>query len=284
MKEYAHGLVALALAVMTITVTIITHENANVRSLDFARFYKMKWVNGDTDKALSYIRDPTRWVKQECLAMTNLTAVGSADCLAQRTSVRDGILTEMKCVEYNSQMCSYLRRVLQALVYTSTKERTIPANPTSPFKQFGLNLKTLTPDGGDQTYAKALENAVANAPRIFHGNYRAEQSNDTLVLRSALYTLITFAILGNLAVHITDSYDYGNRPWNRTWIRSLGLVLILVAAIVFTGIHRGNAMVLSSIIISASVTLAYFEVFLDGTIVRPWYALLLFFGFGFWLG
>lgn len=271
MKEYAHGLVALALATMTFSVTVIIHQNGNVRPLDFARFYKMKWVNGDTGKALSYIRDPTRWVKDSCLTTTNLTAAGNTDCLAQRTSVRDGILTEMKCIEYNSQMCSYLKRVLQALVYTSKKERTNPANSSSPFKQFGLNLKTLTSDG-EETYAEALENAVANAPKLFHGNYRAEQSDDTLVLRSALYFLISLAILGNLAVHITDSFDYGNRPWNRTWIRSLALVLIVIEAIVMTAIHKGNAMVLSSIIVSATVTLAYFEVYLDGTIVRPWYA------------
>ena len=260
-KPIAHLLLALILVTMSLSILIITHTNDSVKALDFARLYTMRWMKGDGDSALLWLRDDS-WLTAQCQESMNLTT--DLVCLGRRTEIRDGILRNMKCDTYGSQTCSYLKLVLQALVRTSTTERV--GNSTTPFKVFGTNLKGKAPNG--ESYQQILQNIIKDAPRIFHGAYKAEQSDNTLVLRSALYNLIMVAILGNLVMHICDSYE-SLRP-ARPWVRVITFIMVFITAFTLFCIHPGNALVLWLILAPAMATLLYFEVFLDETIVRPW--------------
>jgi hypothetical protein len=262
MKEFGHLIVALFLAAISLSLLGITHTNDNVKPLDFARFYTMRWERAQVDAARLHLG-----VSDRCLSVTNLSS--DPECLAQRVGTRDDLLLHVRCDKYRSQTCAYLQRTLRALARTSTTERVNPANATSPFKVVGLNLKDKPANGGDRTYLQLLEQALDDAPKLFHGAYRAEQSDKTLVLRSALYNLITMAILGNLVVHLLDSYNIS--PYMRLWVRGLSFVVVFLTAFVFLCIHTGNALVLSLILVTAFVSLVHFELFLNETIVRPWF-------------
>ena len=260
-KPIAHLLLALILVTVSLSILIITHTNESVKALDFARLYTMRWMKGDGDSALLWLRDDS-WLSDQCQASVNLTS--DSVCLARRTEIRDGILRNMKCDTYGSQTCSYLKLILRALVRTSTTERV--GNATSPFKVFGSNLKGKAPNG--ESYQQILQNIIKDAPRIFHGAYKAEQSDKTLVLRSALYNLIMMAILGNLVMHICDSYE-NLRP-ARPWVRVITFIMVFITAFILFCVNPGNALVLWLILAPAMVSLLYFELFLDETIVRPW--------------
>ena len=259
---------ALVLAATSLSIFAVTQTNSSVKPLDTARFYTMKWQKGNVNDALKNLKDVSSskpWMSERCQAMMNLT--GDVDCLTQRTTIRDNILTAMKCTEYGSQTCSYLRLMLKALVYTSTTERVNSSNPASPFKTFGANLKGLAGTSGE-SYQSILQKIVTDAPKMFHGAFRADESDKTLVLRSALYSLITMAIFGNLVVHKLDSYEIMSSA--RFMGRALSFVLVFITAFVFLVSNTGNALVLSLILVTSFVALIYFEMFLDPTIVRPW--------------
>ena len=264
MKEFGHLIVALFLAATTLSLLGITHTNENVKQLDFSRFYTLRWERAQVDAARLHLG-----ISDRCQTVTNLSA--DPECLAQRVGTRDDILLHMQCNKYRSQTCAYLERALGALARTSTTVRVNPANASSPFSVVGVNLKLKPPrqaDGKDLTFMELLEEVMIDAPKLFHGAYRAEQSDRTLVLRSALYNLITMAILGNLVVHLLDSYNIS--PYMRLWVRGLSFVVVFLTALVFLFIHTGNALVLSLILVTAFVSLVYFEMFLNETIVRPW--------------
>lgn len=268
MKEWAHLIAAFVLAITSLSIFAVTQINNSVKPLDTARFYTMKWEKGNVNDALKSLKDVSAskpWMSERCQAMVNLTT--DVDCLTQRTNIRDNILTAMKCTEYGSQTCSYLRLMLKALLYTSTTERVDKANPASPFKIFGSNLKGVAGASG-KTYQTILQNIVTEAPEMFHGAFRAEESDKTLILRSALYNLIMMAILGNIVVHKIDSYEIMSSA--RFMGRALSFVLVFITSFVFLVTNTGNAMVLSLILITSFVALVYFEMFLDPTIVRPW--------------
>jgi hypothetical protein len=265
MKEWAHLFVATAMAVTTLSIFIVTQSNENVKPLDTVRFYTRKWEKGDTASVVSLLQDKKTgpWMTPACQASTNLTL--DPVCLEERTRLRDSVLIHMRCTEFGSQVCGYLRMALKALVRTST-ERVQPANSSSPFKQIGTNLKGVASNG--QTYREILVRIVEEVQHLFHGAFRAEESDKTLVLRSALYNLITWAILGNLAMHVADSFDLSSQV--RMAVRTIAFFVVFLTSIVFFFINMGNALVLGLIIASGTFSLCYFEMFLDPTIVRPW--------------
>lgn len=264
MKEWGHIFVATALAVLSLSIFILTHTNDNVKPLDFARFYSLRWIKPDTGHTLSYIRDPKLWLSDRCQRMTNLS--DDAECLAQRTGMRDNILRHMRCDQYGSQVCSFLKVAVRSLAWTSKTAKVDASNPLSPYRVYGLNMNSKSPSG--QSFTEILQTVVQDAPRVFHGAYKAEQSDNTLVLRSALFNLIAMAILGNLIVHIIDSYQI--QPYARFWARTITFILVVLTALVFIFVHPGNVMVLTVILVTSFVTLVYFELYLNETIVRPW--------------
>ena len=265
MKEWAHLFVATAMAVTTLSIFIVTQSNDNVKPLDTVRFYTRKWEKGDTGSALSLLQDKKTgsWMTAACQASTNLTL--DPACLDERTRLRNSILIHMRCTEYGSQACAYLRMALKALVRTGT-DRVQPGNLSSPFKQYGSSLKGEAANG--QTYREILVRIVEEVQRLFHGAFRAEESDKTLVLRSALYNLITWAIMGNLAMHVADSFDLSSQL--RMAVRAITFVVVFLTATIFFFINMGNALVLGLIILSGAFSLCYFEMFLDPTIIRPW--------------
>lgn len=267
MKVLAHAAMAAVMAITTLSILIVTQVNDSVKPLDTVRFYTKKWEKGDTDRATALLRDSKAsvWLSPECQASTNLTL--DPTCLEKRTIIRDGILAHMRCTEYGSQACSYIRRMLKALVRTGT-DRVQPTNASSPFKLYGTNLKGIASNG--ETYRDILIRVVQEAQRMFHGAFRAEESDKTLVLRSALYNLITWTIAGNLFMHVADSFHITRQT--RLVVRTGTFLVVFITAAIFFFVNMGNALVLGLIILSGGFNLAYFEMFLDPTIVRPWYA------------
>lgn len=265
MKEYAHLLAALALTTLSISVLIVTQSQDNARPLDTARMYTKRWIKPDITSALHEVRHDSTFLDNDarCMALTNLST--DAVCLDDRQDKRDAILKYMQCTEYGSQMCSYLRLVLQALAWTSTTERV--GNASSAFKVFGANLKTTATPAGE-TYRQMLYRAIEQAPMLFHGAFQAEESDGTIVLRSSLYTFVALAILANILVHIVDAVD--KNMYVRVATRAVMVILVFFPAFVFFAMHTGTAMVFWLIFGAGLLNLLYFEAFLDPTIVRPW--------------
>ena len=265
MKEWAHLILAITLWVTTLSISLVTQTNENIRPLDTSRFYTMRRAKPDTASALHQLKDLRLWTSDSCQALTNLST--DTLCIEMREELRNNILKHMQCTKYGSQACSYTRLALKALVRVSSTERVDPEDPTSAFKVYGSNLKTITtPNGG--TFKDIIQGIINEAPKLFHGGFRAEESNNTLVLRSALYNLITIAILGNLIMQIAESFDLSSTM--RVLARSSTFILVFLAAFVYLLIHQGNALVFSLILVTAFVNLVYFEMFLDPTIIRPW--------------
>lgn len=265
MKEWAHLVTALALAVLSLSIFIVTQSNEKVKPLDVSRFYTMKLQKGDTTRALNYLNEHDLWTNEPCQALTNLSV--DQNCMQIRTTIQQKVLEHMKCSQYGSQTCSYLRLAFKALAWNSTTERVNQSDPKSAFKVYGSNLKGKTPGG--ETYKAIMQNILKVAPHIFHGAFKAEESDKTLILRSALYNLIMMAILGNLIMHIADSYHNLSNIM-RFAIRSITFIMVFLIVIVFCAVNSGNVMVLLLILFTALVTLVYFEMYLDPTIVRPW--------------
>ena len=265
-KPYSHACLAMVLVIVAITISALTYSKSGVKELDFARLYTMKWERGDATAAKTYL-DASRWPDEACQAVTDLSAAGNADCLAKRKAIRDGILVSMKCHQYSSQTCSYLRQVLGAVARNSTTERVGGAG--TAFKVVGKNIKGKCVF--DHTWQDVLRNVIEDAPKVFHGAYRAEQSSSTLVLRSDLYILITIVVLANILMQILDSWT-GDYEKLRPYVRVGTFVLVFITSMIFFTMNTGTAFVFWMILGSSFISLAYFEMFLDETIVRPWYA------------
>jgi hypothetical protein len=248
------------LVCVSIAISSLGYIKSGTKELDFARLYTLKWERGDTTSAATYL-DASRWPDEACQAVTDLSAAGNADCLAKRKTIRDGILVNMKCHQYSSQTCSYLRQVLGAIARNST---------TTPVRVLGNNIKGKC--AFDKTYQEALRDIIVDAPKVFHGAFRAEQSSSTLVLRSDLYILITVVIFANIVMQIIDSWP--GYKFIRPYVRVGSFVFTFLASLIFFSFNTGTAFVFWMILGSAFLSLAYFEMFLDETISRPWYASL----------
>jgi hypothetical protein len=273
MHYIPHLIVTLALALTTMSLHIIIQGNASGKSLDTARLYTMVREPGDTQNALELLNDE-KWLTPACQAMTDLSVDTPAvdDCRALRVSLRDLILEHLKCTLYSSQVCSYIRLVVSSLARNTTQppELIDPDDPDLGYKVMGMNLAG-KPTGWEEEYRQILYEAVEEAPKLFHSSYRAMQSNSFIVMRSMLYNLIGFAILGNFIVHVLDSYTRIEKNlWSRFLVLLGGFFSTFFVSSVYVFWNSGAWGPLMLIALPAFFNLLYFEMFLDPTMVRPW--------------
>jgi hypothetical protein len=261
-NTWTHIFAALALALMALIIHISIRNDANVRLLDTARYYTMTREKGDVNGALLLLDSEQSWLSQGCRAAVNQTT--SNACITERTALRNAILDRMKCFSYSSQVCSFLRNITSALVQTRAYGGT----------NFFIGRALVSPPAsmGTITFREIFRNAISNAPYLFHNSYRTVQSDDFYVLRTILYSLVVFSILGNLLVHYFDQNQ--NMTWSRRLLLrillfSLTTLLIMVAFLIN---NSGSVLtVLLGIWAPALVILLYYEAFLDASITRPWY-------------
>lgn len=263
-------ILTLALAIATSTVYFTSLKSDSIKSLDTARVYTMMREKGDTQNALELLNDD-KWIEPACLAMTDLSAAGNdvRDCRVIRTKMRDDILDHLKCTMYNSQVCSYIRLVMSSLAKNSA-EWLDDDDHSKGKKIIGNNLAGKAP-GLNVGFREVLYEAVEDAPNLFHGSYKAVQTNSFVIMRSMLYNLITWAVLGNFIVHVAVSIEWiENKLWSRMLLTGLSFfgTFFLSAMLVF--VNSGTWGPLLLIGIPAFFNLGYFEMFLDPTMVRPW--------------
>lgn len=258
----SHIFAAVALTAMAFIIHVTIRNDSNTKALDLARFYTMTRERGDVSSAKALLDGEDKWLTSQCKLALNTTTL--AGCAQSRRDLRDGILSFMKCFAYSSQVCNYLRNLTSALVQNRTYGATT--------YYVGKGLAGTVPGQGALTYRQLLLNALDNAPLLFHNSFRAAQSDDFYVARTALYTLVSCTILANLLVHYFDQFTMS---WSA---RLLTRTVIFVAAtllpmIIFLASAGGSAFILFiGVWLPALVILLYFEAFLDATITRPWCA------------
>ena len=261
-NTWTHIFAALTLALMALIIHITIRNDTNVRLLDVARYYTLTRERGDVGGALSLLDSEQSWLTQGCRAAINQTA--SNACIVERTALRNAILDKMKCFTYSSQVCSFLRNITSALVQTKAY------GGANYF--VGKALVAPPASMGSVTFREIFRNAINNAPYLFHNAYRAVQSDEFYVLRTILYSLVVFSILGNLLVHYFDQNP--NMTWSRRLLLrillfSLSTLLIMVAFLIN---NSGSVLtVMLGIWAPALLVLLYYEAFLDASITRPWY-------------
>lgn len=268
MHYIPHLIAALALALTTMSLHVVIQANTAGKSLDTARLYTMVRESGDVQNALELVNDD-KWLSPACQTMTDLSSTDAAECKLMRIKLRDTILEHLKCTTYSSQVCSYIRRVISSLAKNST-EYIDPDDHTQGFKIVGSNLAG-KPTGWDQSYREIIFDAIEEAPKIFHSSYRAVQSNAFVVIRSMLYNLIGWAILGNFAVHVLDNFAMIERNlWSRFLVLLGGFFVTFVISSIYVFWNSGAWGPLMLIAGPAFFNLLYFEMFLDPTMIRPW--------------
>jgi hypothetical protein len=225
---------------------------------------------GDIQNALELLNDD-RWIDPSCLAMTDLSAAGTAvhDCKVIRVKLRDDILDHLKCTVYNSQVCSYIRLVLSSLARNGP-DWLDESDHSKGYKIIGNNLAGKAP-GMTVGFREILYEAVEDSPHLFHGSYRAVQSKGFVVMRSMIYNLITWAVFGNFLVQVLESFNFiENRLWTRMLVTGLSFFGTFFFSAILVLVNSGTWGPLLLIGIPAFFNLAYFEMFLDPTMVRPW--------------
>lgn len=257
----SHIFATIALATMALIIHIMIRNDNNTKALDITRFYTMTREKGDVSSARALLDGEDRWLTPQCKQAMNTTT--QAGCATSRRALKYGILSNMKCYTYSSQVCNYLRNITSGLI----EDRTYGGQTY----YVGRSLVGTVPGMGTLTYRQLLQNAVDNAPLLFHNSFRAAQSDDFYVARTALYTLVACTILANLLVHYFDQII------SMTWTKRLLLrVLVFMLAtllpiIIFLASAGGSSFVLFvGVWIPAVIILVYFEAFLDATITRPW--------------
>lgn len=259
MKIYLHVIVAVALFITSLSILIVTQSQVNIRPLDTVRLYIKEAIKSDTSAALHEVRSVGDFLSADCMKVTNNTE--NTECLDNRAEKQADILRHMKCNEYGSQVCSYLRLALQPLL------RTVDDSTNPPIKHGGDLTQIVTSEG--KTYREMLYDIITNAPLLLHGAYKAVQNNDMVVVRSAIYNLITLAILANLVIHVSDEHKWQNKHM-RPIVRAISFLFVFIISIVMVSIHPGMLLTFGLILGVAALNLSYFELFLDPTIVRPW--------------
>lgn len=256
----SHIFATIALAAMALIIHIMIRNDTNTKALDITRFYTMTRERGDVNSARALLDGEDRWLTTQCKQALNTTTL--AGCAQTRRELRDGILSYMKCFAYSSQVCNYLRNLTSGLIQNRTYGATVYF--------VGRSLVGTVPGMGTLTYRQLLLNALDNAPLLFHNSFRASQTDDFYVARTALYTLVACTILANLLVHYFDQFPMG---WTkRLLLRLLWFMLAtLLPLIIFLASAGGSALILLvGVWMPAVVILVYYEAFLDATITRPW--------------
>lgn len=268
MHYIPHLIFTLGLALATLSLHLIIQGDTSGKSLDTARLYTMVREKGDVHNALELINDD-KWLPEACQATTDLSTEAASDCRKARVNIRDLVLDHLKCTLYSSQVCSYVRLVVSSLA----KESDVWVDPddhTQGKKLIGSNLAG-KPVGSEEKYREILYKSIENAPHLFHGAYRAVQSNSFVVIRSMLYNLIGWAILGNFAVHVLDSYTMIEKNlWSRFMVLLGCFFFTFFISAFFVFWNSGAWGPLMLIAVPAFFNLLYFEMFLDPTMVRPW--------------
>jgi hypothetical protein len=266
LNTWSQIIAVTALTIMALAIHTNIRNDPNVRPLDTVKYYTMVREKGDVNSAKSWLDSEQNWLSPACRANVSKAAasVTSADtCIMERVTLRNNILSSMRCFTYSSQVCSYLRNITAALITNKTISSTL--------FMVGKNLAGTVPNQGTLTYRELLRNALENAPLLFHNSYRASQSDDFYVLRTILFNNIVLGLLGNLLVHYADEFRI--HSWGR---RLLMRILIFLSASFFGNLlfllsNWGAALTICvGIWLPSLLILIYFEAFLDHTIVRPW--------------
>jgi hypothetical protein len=263
MNTWTQLLATTALALLAIIIHGLMRNDANVRPLDTARYYTMVREKGDVTAAKMLVSSDDTWLSAGCRSQNVSRALPTSDaCVEERRALRNKILAAMNCFSYSSQVCSYLRNITAGII----QNRTIGGTATA----IGKVLSGPIPNQGTLTYRQLLYNAIEQAPLLFHNSYRAAQSDDFYVLRTALYTLVVFAVLGNIIVHSLDQYhmSWGRRLFMRIFVFALST--ILVPLFFLLGGAGSFFTVGVGIWVPGFVVLVYYEAFLDASITRPW--------------
>lgn len=262
MKSYLHLVFAGLLCITSISILLVSHGQEHIRTLDIVRLYTMRLQKGDISSALHEVKSDADFLSLACMAASNSTH--NPVCLPTRQAKRDDILRHMKCTEFGSQACSYLRLVLQPLFNTLESG----TRPNVSIRESGVDLRPIKTPAGE-TYREMLHRVIEEAPLLFHGAFKAEESDGTMVLRSSLYTLITVVIFANLLVHVVDESGWEHNHVQAI-VRSIAFLLVYMISTIFVIIYPGTVTVFILILGAGALNLIYFEMFLDPTVVRPW--------------
>lgn len=254
MNKWSHLLAAFALAVMAFVIHILIRADNNVNKLDVVRLYTMVREKPDVSLALSYL-GPVLINLPDLACVQHLAP--TTTCLAAKKLLRNNILNAMRCDKYTSQMCSYLGKVLNAVVSSTGTSK-------------DLAVTTKIPGQGDTTYRQALYNAIQDAPNILHNGFTAKQDKGFIVLRTVLYNLITITALANIVVHISDTMPGWSWRWRLAMRVGYFLISFILSIIGLFSDTGTTLIVVVGMFIPAFISLIYFEIYLDDPDERPW--------------
>jgi len=264
LNKWTHLVAAIALVITAMIIHLMIRNNANVESLDKARYYTMRRFKGDIDGAKALLSNDDTWLSTPCRASVSFALPTTNACVEERRALRNKILNAMGCFQHNSQVCTYLRNITAGII----QNRTINGNTTAVGRS--LTGSVTTTNKGTITYRQLLFNAVEKAPLLFHNSFRADETDDNYVLRTALYNFIALSILGNILVHIFDTWEMS---WGTRLTMRLTIFLATTFLVNFLYLLGATGSLLTAFLaiwLPGLVVLVYFEAFLDHTIVRPW--------------
>lgn len=261
MNVQSHIVASIALTLIACIVHFTIRGDTNTKALDTVRYYTMKRVSGDVTGARALVESEDKWLSVACQAAQNKTLVSDA-CVVERKTLRDGILSKMNCMSYNSQVCTFLRNLTSGLLVTRSYGGTT--------YYVGRSLLGTVPNQGTLTYRQILYNTLNNVQNMFRNAYKAQQADDFYMSRTILYNFIVFVVLANVLVHYFDQWPM---TWtNRFLLRTLLYIgITLLPTIIFLAGYGGAALTtLLWIWTPAVVIFVYYEAFMDATIERPW--------------
>lgn len=262
MNTWTHLLATTALALLAVIIHAMIRNDANVRPLDTARYFTMVRERGDITAAKQLVSNDDTWLSPACRSNVSKALPTTDPCIDERRALRNKILAAMNCFTYSSQVCSYLRNITAGIIQNRTISGTVTA--------VGRSLVGTVPNQGSLTYRQLLYNAIEQAPYLFHNSYRAAQSDDSYVLRTVLYLLVVFAILGNIWVHFIDQY---HMRWGSRLIMRIVVFSLSTFVVPFFFLLGGMGSFFTAgvgVWLPGLVVLLYYEAFLDASITRPW--------------
>lgn len=264
MNTWTHTIATLFLSLMALIIHIMMRNQATVRAIDDTRLYSMVRFRGDVDAAKNLLSSETAWLSEACRPSVSQALPTTNACVEERRKLRNGILQAMGCFSYSSQVCSYLRNITAGII----QNRTVGGNTNA----VGRDLSGTSSVAGGVTYRQLLVEAIDKAPLLFYNSYRAAPYS-SIIARTVLYTLVVFAILGNLFVHLIDSWWRDMSTATRMWVRVLVFaIFVFLVPFILMGIAGTNSfyVVMLGIWLPSFIVLVYYEMFLDPTITRPW--------------
>ena len=262
MNTWTHLLATTVLALLALIIHSMIRNDGNVKSLDVARYYTMVRERGDISAAKQLVSSEDSWLSSACRASVSVPLPTTNACVEERRALRNRILAAMNCFSYSSQVCSYLRNITAGIIQNRTISGTVTA--------VGRSLAGTVPNQGSLTYRQLLYNAIEQAPYLFRNSYRAEQSENSYVLRTVLYSFVAWAILANILVHTIDQYHMG---WGKRLAMRILVFSLATFVVPFFFLLSGMGSFFTAglgIWIPGLIVLLYYEAFLDATITRPW--------------